>query len=344
LGGRAADAYDVVAHWAAQKALFGETVAYTAFFYPPPYLLICLPLAALPYFASLAAWLAATGVAYWRVLRAWAGPRVEAFALLAFPAFLVNAGHGQNGFLSAALIGAGALLLDRRPIVAGLCFGALIYKPQLALMIPIALIVGRRWTSLAAAAVGAGALIAASWIAFGGAAWRAFLAAAPLARATLERNLVGDEKMQSVFAAVRLLHGPLALAYGLQALTALGAAAALVWLAKRRLRSEAEGPAMVAATLLASPFLLDYDLTLLAIPLCWVAREGLRAGFAPWEKSVLALAYALPLLSRVLAGAMGLPIAPLTIAAVFYFVLKRGAASAQSPNRSAKLLPGAEES
>ena len=68
-----------------------------------------------------------------------------------------------------------------------------------------------------------------------------------------------------------------------------------------------EGPALVAATLLASPFLLDYDLTLLAFPLAYLAREGLERGFAPFEKSVLILAYLLPLASRILAGGLDLP-------------------------------------
>lgn len=346
LEGRAAQAWDVAAHWDAQKALFGAGVGYSAFFYPPPFLLICLPLAALPYFGSLVVWLAATGYAYWRVVRALAGPRIDALALLAFPAVLVNAGHGQNGFLSAALIGAGALLLDRRPLVAGLCFGALVYKPHLALMIPIGLIAARRWTTLAAAAAAAAGLAAASWLAWGEAAWRAFFAAAPLARATLERNLVGDEKMQSVFAAVRLLHGGLTLAYGLQALAALAAALALARLALRGARGEALGVAMVAACLLASPFLLDYDLTLLAIPIAWLAREGLRAGFAPGEKSALALAYALPLFSRALAGAFGLPPAPFVIAAVFAYALRRAVTAEQdaSAARPAKFLLAAEES
>jgi hypothetical protein len=342
LAGRASEAYDVAAHWSAQKALFGDDVAYAAFFYPPPYLLICLPLAALPYFWSLAAWLAATGLAYWRVLRAYAGPGIGAIATLAFPAFLVNAGHGQNGFLSAALIGAGALLLDKRPVVAGLCFGALVYKPHLAIMVPIALIAARRWTVFAAAAASASALVVASWLVWGVAIWRAFLAAAPLARASLERNFVGNEKMQSVFAAVRLLHGGLTLAYTLQAATALAAAGALVWLQRRRFRSAGEGPALIAAALLASPFLLDYDLTLLAIPLAWSAREGLRAGFAPGEKSALALAYVLPLFSRTLAGAVGLPLAPAVIAATFYFVLRRAAAPAFDDD--ARPLPAGEKS
>jgi hypothetical protein len=321
--GRAADAYDVAAHWAAQKALFGPTVGYSAFFYPPPYLLVCLPLALAPYLASLVVWLAATALAYWRILRAWAGPRFDAAVLLAFPAFLVNAGHGQNGFLSAALIGAGALQLGRRPIVAGLLFGALVYKPQLALMIPIALIASRRWTTFAAAAVSAAALCAGTYMIWGESVWRGFLDASPLARAALERHLVGDEKMQSVFGAVRLLHGPLALAYCAQGLTALAAAAALIWLQRRDFRGPSEAAALIAATLLASPFLLDYDLTLLAFPLAYLAREGLERGFAPFEKSVLVLAYLLPLASRILAGGLDLPIAAPTIAATLYFVVRR---------------------
>jgi len=323
LQGRAADAYDVAAHWAAQKALFGPAVGYSAFFYPPPYLLLCLPLALLPYFASLLVWLAATGYAYWRVARAWAGPRFDAAVLLAFPAFLVNAGHGQNGFLSAALIGAGALGLERRPIVAGLLFGALVYKPQLALMIPIGLIASRRWTTFAVAAFTAAALCAASYLIWGEPVWRGFLDASPLARAALERHLVGDEKMQSVFGAVRLLHGPLALAYAAQGATAFAAAAALVWLQRRDFRGPSEAPALVAATLLASPFLLDYDLTLLAFPLAYLAREGLERRFAPFEKSVLVVAYLLPLASRILAGGLDLPIAAPTIAATLYFVVWR---------------------
>ena len=164
-------------------------------------------------------------------------------------------------------------------------FGALVYKPQLALMIPIALIASRRWTTFAAAALSAAALGAASYLIWGEPVWRGFLDAAPLARAALERHLVGDEKMQSVFAAVRLLNGPLALAYAAQGLGALAAAAALVWLQRRDFRGRGEGAALVAATLLASPFLLDYDLTLLALPITFLAREGLERGFAPFEES-----------------------------------------------------------
>ena len=120
LEGRAADVYNVAAHWSAQRQLFGAGVGYTAFFYPPPYLLICLPLALLPYFCvARRSGSAATGAAYWRVLRAFAGAHIGAIAILAFPAILVNAGHGQNGFLSAALIGGGALCSTSGPVRRG---------------------------------------------------------------------------------------------------------------------------------------------------------------------------------------------------------------------------------
>jgi alpha-1,2-mannosyltransferase len=244
-------------------------------------------------------------------------------AFLAFPAVFLNAAHGQNGFLSAALIGGGLLTMDARPALAGVLFGAMAFKPHLALVVPFALIFARRWTTLIVAASTAAAFSAASLAAFGWTTWAGFLADSRLARSALENNLVGDEKMQSVFAAVRLLHGSLALAWGAQIATSVAAVAALWLIERRAFRAPAEGAAIVCAGLLASPFLLDYDLTLLAIPLVWLMAQGLRTGFLPYEKSLLAFAFALPLISRTAAGAIGLPLAPLTIAAILALILRR---------------------
>jgi hypothetical protein len=145
LAGSPQAAYDVAAHRAQQAALFGHDTGYAAFFYPPMFLLLCLPLAGLPYLAALAAWLVATGALYWRMARAWLSQAFGAMPIFAFPAVLSNVGHGQNGFLSAALFGAGALWLERRPILAGICLGALVYKPHLGVMIPVALLIFGRW-------------------------------------------------------------------------------------------------------------------------------------------------------------------------------------------------------
>ena len=130
--------------------------------------------------------------------------------------------------------------------------------------------------------------------------------------------------MQSVFAAVRLWHGGLGLAYGLQIAVSLAVAAALVGLHRRAFRNAAEGPAIAAAALLGSPFLLDYDLTLLAIPLAWLFRRAAATGFLPGEKLALALAYLLPLIARPLAGHIGLPLSPILCLAVLGYVVARG--------------------
>jgi alpha-1,2-mannosyltransferase len=326
LDGRPADVYRPAIHAAAERAIFGGLdTGYATFFYPPVYLLICLPLALLPYLAALAVWLGATGYAYWRVARAALGKASgSALSVLAFPGVLVNLGHGQNGFLTAALLGGGALALRTRPIAAGVCLGAMIVKPHLGVLIPVALLAGGRWRAVASASATVLALVAASAVVFGLPTWQGFLAAAPLAKATMEQNLVGNEKLQSAFAAVRLGGGPLHVAYLVQALTALTVASLLIVLARRGRDPDALGPALVAGSLLASPFLLDYDLVLLAVPLAWSLSRAQRDGFLPWEKLTLALGFVLPLISRPLAARLGLPLGPPVILAVLWTVLRRG--------------------
>lgn len=323
LSGNPAAAWDVAAHHGAETAIFGRDLGYAAFFYPPVYLLFCLPLALLPYLASLALWLAVTGSAWALVMRGWLGAKFGWLPIAAFPAVLDNVGHGQNGFISGALIGAGALWLRQRPIAAGVCFGALVYKPQLAIVVPFALIAARRWSTAMAAAATAVALIALSTAVFGVDSWRAFTANAGLARATLEQGLVEPGKMQSTFAAMRVLGGPLAAAYAAQAVVALAVIAGLVSTQRRGLRPDGEGALLIAATLLVTPFLLDYDLTLLAAPLAFLARAGVATGFRPWEKSALLAGFVLPAISRSLATGLHLPLAPLVLAALFVLILRR---------------------
>lgn len=324
LEGRAAAAYDLPAHAAAERVPFGgRDVGYAAFFYPPPFLLVCLPLALLPYLAALVVWQVATGVAWLRVVQVVLGVRTVV-PILAFPAVLLNLEHGQNGFLTAALFGAGMLALERRPRLAGLCFGCLVIKPQLLVLLPVLLLLRRAWRTIGAGVAAALALAGLSLLLFGMAAWEGFARIAPLARATLEQGWVEPGKLQSVFAAVRVLGGGVAAGYLAQGLAALGVCVALAW-AQHRRPDDALGMGMLAAagTLLATPFVLDYDLTLLALPLAWLAAQGGRSGFLPWEKLVIAAGFVLPVVSRLLALRAGLPLAPLVLAAVFGLVLRR---------------------
>jgi alpha-1,2-mannosyltransferase len=324
LDGQPAAAYRLVQHHAAEQAAVGHAaIPYFAFFYPPIFLLICWPLALLPYAWALLAWLLATGSAYFCVLRRIVRMRGAALPILAFPAVLLNVTHGQNGFLTTALFGGALMALDRRPIAAGILFGGLVYKPHLGLLIPLALIAGGRWKTLAAACLTVTGLALASLLVFGVETWMTFWAGTGLARDVLDRNLVGFEKMQSVFAATRLLGASNALAYSAQAVVTLGVAILVGRVWHRRPTVAAAAIVLVVGALLATPFLLDYDLILLALPIALIANEGLSHGFLPYEKTVLVLAFVLPLVSRLAASTIGLPVAPLVLGLFFLLGLRR---------------------
>jgi hypothetical protein len=322
LGGRPAAAYDPAAHHAAEIATFGRDLGYFAFFYPPMFLLVCTPLAVLPYTGALAVWLAGTFSAFAATMRGWLDRRIGWPAVVAYPAVFLTVGHGQNAFLSAALLGAGALWLERRAALAGVAFGLLAFKPHFGLLLPVALIAGRRWKTLSAATATVIAFGCASWFAFGAPTWLAFLRNGALARETLERGVVLP-KMASTFAAVRVLGGAVALAYSLQGIVLLVTAVALVWAIKRRPDVRSEGALLTVAALLATPFLLDYDLVMLALPMAWLLREGMRTGFRPWEKIGLLAGYLLPLAARPFAMFAHVPLAPVVLAGIFGLVLRR---------------------
>src|SRR5580704_12301615 len=135
LDGEQAAPYDPARqHEAEREAFGGREVPFYGWHYPPLFLIVAAGLALLPYGWALLAWMALTLPAYLVVIRNIV-PRPETLLVAAaFPAVLVNVGHGQNGFLTAALIGGSLLLLDKRPTLAGILFGLLVYKPQYGLL------------------------------------------------------------------------------------------------------------------------------------------------------------------------------------------------------------------
>ena len=138
----------------------GREVPFYGWHYPPFFFAVAVLVAALPYAWGLAIWLAASLAAYLAAMRAIL-PRPETLLIAAaFPAVFVNIGHGQNGFLTAALLGGALHLLDRRPWLAGVLIGCLAYKPQFGVLIPLALLAGGRWSTIAAAVATVAALLA----------------------------------------------------------------------------------------------------------------------------------------------------------------------------------------
>ena len=330
--GLAAGAYDQAIHFAREQAIFGPATQYYAFQYPPVFLLVAGALAALPYVPALAVWQVATLLLYLLAMRAVLGgahtggapDRLWLLLALAFPAVFINLGHGQNGFLTVALFAGALAALDRRPLVAGILIGLMIYKPQFGPMFPLVLIATGRWRVIFGAAATVVALLLVTFIAFGPDVWPAFLASMTFTRVVLlEQGDVGFYKMQSVFAWVRLWGGGVTLAYIVQSLVTLSVAGALVWFWRSPARYPLNASALLIGTLLATPFCLDYDLMLLAPAIALLAIDGQRDGYCAWHKLVLAVLWLLPLISRSVAEAVSIPLAAPVMILAFVFVLQR---------------------
>ena len=323
--GRPAEAYQPALQHAAEKAVFGgREVPFYGWLYPPFFFAIAFLVASLPYAWGLAIWLAASFAAYLAAMRAIL-PRPETLLIAAaFPAVFVNIGHGQNGFLSAALLGGALHWLDRRPWLAGVLIGLLAYKPQFGVLIPVALLAGGRWSTIGAAVATIAALLAVSFVTLGGGVWHAFADSMTFTQTVvLEQGGIGWEKVQSVFSAIRMWGAGVHLAYAVQIALALMLAASLAWLWQSNAVFELKASALATASLLATPYVLDYDLVVLAVAIVFLVRHGMNRGFHDYEISLLAAAWFMPLLSRAIAGVTGIPLGLLVLLAIYVFTLQR---------------------
>jgi len=131
-------------------------------------------LATVPYFVSLFFWLAISLAGYLVVIYKIAPHPYTIGIALAFPGTFQNIQQGQNGFISAFLIGMTLLLLETNPILAGLIMSLLIYKPHMGFLLAIALIAGRKWKVLLSASLSALILVVCTVALFGVESWQAF--------------------------------------------------------------------------------------------------------------------------------------------------------------------------
>ena len=329
LQGHAVQAYAPAAILAMERSVVGASRGVYLWCYPPVFQLVIAPLALLPYRAALAVWLGLTGALYLAAVRQVSRHRLAVPLALAFPAALLNLAQGQTGFLAAALLGGGLLLSTRRPVLGGLALSLLIYKPQFGVLVPMVMVAGGRWRTLATMAGGVAALVAASWLAFGLEAWRAFLHTLPMVSRNLASGGLPLFKDPSLFAALRLLGLPDRLALAADMLAALP----VVCLTLKAWRDRAPAPLCISMTvvsaLAASPYAFDYDLVVLAIPL-GVMVEHLRTRPAPAGTRLLAAAvFAAPLALEPLSQRLGLQLMPLAVFALFAALCR--AAGDESP-------------
>src|ERR1700761_8286019 len=341
LEGHASAVYDMAAHYAREQQIFGAATPYYGWLYPPIFLLIAVPLALLPYSIALIVWQGASFALYLAVIGAILAKlrhedgviaRLWLPVAAAFPAVFVNLGHGQNGFLTAGLLAAALVALPQRPILSGMLFGLLAYKPQFGLLIPFALLAAGQWRSMIAAGATVMALAGAATLAFGTDCWWLFAASTETSRKLLlEQGDVGFEKLQSAFAAIRMWGGGTSLAYLVQGAVSIApvVSRACVWLSSADLNLKAA--LLMVATLLASPHVLDYDLMVLAPAMAFIVASSRVGGFRNYEISLLAVAWLAPLLARGVAGATGAPVGFITILLLYALVMRRATSDRAGP-------------
>ena len=335
LSGRAPDAYDWGTLRAAQAALHGSD-AFFPWSYPPTFFLVAAPLAALPYLWALGLWVAATVLAALAALRAVLPGRSVLLPALGCPVALACAMHGQTAFLTAALLAGGVLCLRGRETLAGVLFGLASYKPHLGLLVPLALAAGGHWRALGGASATVLALVGLTLAIWDAEVWAAFLRSVPLTQAAvLDGGGPGFAKFQSAFAACRGWGASVPFAYAAQGAAALAAAGCCVLVWRSGADGRLKGAVLLVGTLLASPYVLDYDGVVLATGAAFLAAHGTEHGFRPWLATAVAAAWVAPAVSPAVAGAFGVPLGLGVTAWVFGLAVRESLETGRVPSVAA---------
>ena len=302
--GRAAIAYDLKEYFGFQKTIAGEGAEFKLYSYPPVMMLLTLPLALCSFFAGYILWSLGGYALMVKLLSREMPRRMALTAALAAPACFLNLQSGQNGFFTAALLAGGLMLLGRKPVVAGILFGLLCYKPQLGLLLPIALAAGGHWRSFISAGITVVALVAASTFAFGVDIWPAFLQQMREQGDLLARGDTLWPRMPSVYCALRLIAGVI-----------------MAWRGKAP--DTVKHTVLLLGIFLSSPYSWDYDMAVLVFGAAWIARSARAGGFLPYEKITWLLVILLPFLTLISRSPVPINIGPVVLFAAFFLTLRR---------------------
>lgn len=330
----AAELYDFAALHASQVALGMDTSADKPFPYPPTFILYLWPLTLLPYEAAYLVWILGTLALFvWAVAATCSRAPLCILGVLIAPAGVATIACGQSAFLAAALIVAGVRLAGSRPILGGILIGLLSYRPQLGLLVPIALVAAGFWTAFGVACATALGLAAVATLVFGWAVWPDWVAMLPVYAGNFEQKTELLMLKPTVMANLQMIGVTLPVAKLVQALVAV-AVAILVWRCFRRDPGPLATAALLLGTFLATPHAFFYDLPMIAAALALFieARAEKGAAFSLAEVLILVLAYLFPILMLLKSG-VTLPVSTVPLALFFGLILWRAERSAPTPRK-----------
>jgi len=211
------------------------------------------------------------------------------------PATVICFGTGQTGLLSSALIVGGFRMATTQPILSGVLFGLASFKPQLGVLIPIALISARLWRTIAAACVTVLVLVLASGVAFGWSVWPLWFAKLlPHADWVMD---VKDRLNPTITSSLISIGIDLTVARGIQGCVAVFVGI-IIWLCFRRGVTILTTAALLVGTFLATPYAIVYDMPLVTSAALLVLRdrEQRNRALTISDLIVLALSLVLPVI------------------------------------------------
>lgn len=306
--GKASSAYQEPVLHATLAAVVPSVKGNFGWFYPPVFYLLVRPLALFRhYFPAYLAWEIPTMLLFLTEWRRWASRPSSWWVLAGFGAVWLNLLHGQNGFLTAAVVGFTLRLMVRRSPWAGVGVGLLFIKPQLMLVPALLLLVTRNGRGLLLAGMTVGVTNGIALMVLGSGTLEGWWQSLHLARRYLEQDGMGSQywlNMPTVFAQMRLWGVSVMPAYIIHGIAASAAITMLLVLWRRCSDVSVRLVATVLVSLMISPYLMDYDL----LWLIWVLviiQEKWAPQWTTGEQILWLMIWLAPVMGRWWVGQFG---------------------------------------
>lgn len=267
--GDVATIFNPKAYSAFMDELWGTPVEWHVWSYPPHLLLLIPPLAHFSYPIAWLLWSMLGLLGYYAVLRLAAptAPKAWQILLTFSPAAMVCLLHGQTGLFCASFLLGGLFLLPKRPYLAGILFGLLTLKPHLGVLLVPLLLMRGEWKAIATASLTAAMLILMSILSFGVEPWLAYFTTTREIHVGFLEDFHGFyvNMMPGIIPALRTLGVSMEAAWPIYAVLAIPSAIAALWLVKREGLSPRAVFAFALATLIATPYGFNYDMTSISL-------------------------------------------------------------------------------
>jgi len=326
LEGNSSLVYDIAEHHNVLEGVLGREIPFVlGWFYPPIFLLLVTPLVLLPFKFAMVFWLVSTFIIYMITIKKISISQKGIYAAMCFPGVLMNLNWGQNGFLTVGLFGLGIYNLEKRPVVAGVMFAFLCFKPHFAIVAFIVLLLSKQWKVFFSAVFFFFVLVILSSGLFGLDTWVVYIKAQLNAPSIILDSIWESTAaiQPSVYSSLKVIGMPGNLASILQLVIAICMFLVILWTWRNISSISLRGAILVLGTLLCSPYYAQYDLILLILPLIWYLNDCKLNGWLKWDIGIIVMLWLTPLINLPIVHLTHIQIAPITLIIATIFTCRR---------------------